>query len=399
MRQPTQRLFSVFIAALFVTTLAAQLLPSLASASGPSGGQVQSRSITMSSSYPGQTNVTYTVEFTPVTSETHPDVIIDFCNASSDPIAGDTCSGTAGTDVPNFSSAAASGWTVTPIDSNHDIKLTTTTNSFTGGGSPVAITPIVITGVTNPSNTTGFYGRILTYANGGSSGYSSPTSLGSPVDFGGIALSTASSISITSKVFETLSFCVFQSTCGTAPNLILGDATTGALSTGTGYVNANAQYTIATNASSGVNVTMTGSTLCRPGGTCATGANAYTISAIGNTPAASTPGSPQFGMCVDSNSLPSGVSVAGAYTDTTSTKCHGLTTGTYALTGGSSSTFGFNDSSSSGGTNNAAGSQVLSSTGAIASYTGTFAFLGNISVTTVAGIYTTSLNMVATGTF
>ena len=100
-------------------------------------------------------------------------------------------------------------------------------------------------------------------------------------------------------------------------------------------------------------------------------------------------------MCVDSNSLPTGVSVASTYTDSTATKCHSLTTGTYS----GSSTFGFNDSSSAGGTNNAAGSQVISSTGAIASYTGTFAFLGNISVTTVAGIYTTSLNMVATGTF
>ena len=215
------------------------------------------------------------------------------------------------------------------------------------------------------------------------------------MDYGGIALSTASNISITSKVFETLSFCVFQSSCGTAPVLTLGDPTTGALSSSTTYVNSNAQYTLATNASNGVNVTMTGTTLCRPGGTCATGANPYTIAAIGSAPQTSSAGTAQFGMCVDSSSLPSGVSVNSTYTDTSSTHCHSLTTGTYS----GSSTFGFNDSSSTGGTNNAAGSQVLYSTGAVASYTGTFAFLGNISVTTVAGIYTTSLNMVATGTF
>ena len=277
LRHSTRRLLALFLATAFASTLGAQFLPSLA---GAVGGQVQTRSITMGSSNPGATSVSYTVEFTPVTSETHPDVIVDFCNSSSTPIIGDTCSGTAGTDVPNLSGAAASGWTVTPIDSNHGLKLTTSTNSFTGGGSPAAITPIVITGITNPSNTAGFYGRILTYATGGA-GSNTSASPGSYVDYGGIALSTASNINITSKVFETLSFCVFQSTCGTAPVLTLGDATTGALSTSTAYLNSNAQYTLATNANGGINVAMTGTTLCRPGGTCATGANPYTISAIG----------------------------------------------------------------------------------------------------------------------
>lgn len=397
LRQPTQRLFTLFFVVLFTTTLAAQLLPSLA---GATGGQVTSRSITMSSSTPGATGVTYTVEFTPATSETHPDVIIDFCNSSSDPIVGDTCSGTPGTDVPSFSSPAASGWTVTTIDSGQDLKLTTTSVSFTSG---TAITPIVITGITNPSNTTGFYARILDYANSGSSSYSSPTSPGSYVDYGGIALSTASNISITSKVFETLTFCVYQSSCGTAPTLVLGNSTNGALSTTTQYVNSNAQFNIATNAGSGVNVVMTGTTLCR-----STGSNCqppgsggsydnYTINALGSTAITTTAGDSQFGMCVDSNSLPSNVTVASTYLDSSSVKCHGLTTGPYSPS--TASDFGFNDSLSSGGTNNAAGSQVLSSTGAISGYTGTLTFVGNIASTTVAGIYTTSLNLVATGTF
>ena len=42
-------------------------------------GQVQSRSITLSSSTPSATGVTYTVTITPQTSETHPDMVIDFC--------------------------------------------------------------------------------------------------------------------------------------------------------------------------------------------------------------------------------------------------------------------------------------------------------------------------------
>ena len=221
-----------------------------------------------------------------------------------------------------------------------------------------------------------------------------PTVTGTP-DFGGIALSTAANITITATVYETLSFCVFQTACGTAPNLTLGNSTTGALSTSTAYVNSNAQYTIATNAGGGASVMMTGTTLCRPGGTCATGVNAFTIHAIGNTALASSVGTEQFGMCADTTGATGTLAATAPYKDTSVNNCHtGIATGTYA----GSALFGFNDSAVNG-TNSAAGDQVLASTGVIASYTGTFAFLGNIASTTAAGIYSTSLNMVATGTF
>lgn len=385
MRQPTRRLLVGFFSTLFLITLGAQLLPAVTSAS-----QVTNRSIALSTSAPGATNVTYTVTFTAPadTPTTHPDVILDFCGATSTPLVGDTCTATAGTDVPDFSGAAATGWTVSTIGSNRGIKLTTSSVSFVAN-STVTIT---VTGVTNPSNTASFYGRILTYANGGA-GTNTSVSPGSYVDYGGIALSTASNISITSKVFETLTFCVYTGSCGTAPSLTLGDATTGALSTSNAYINSNTQYQLATNAANGINVTMTGTTLCRPGGTCTTGANAFTISAVGSTPSTLTTGTEQFGMCADKNSS-TAISVATTYNDSANS-CHGLTTGTYTGT----SVFGFNDSSSSGGTNNAAGSQVISSIGAVPSVTGSFAFLGDIAITTEAGVYQTSLNMVATGTF
>ncbi|MGH7240639.1 MAG: hypothetical protein ACREHG_11385, partial [Candidatus Saccharimonadales bacterium] len=309
-----------------------------------------------------------------------------------------TCTATAGTDTPNLSSAAASGWTATAIDSNHDIKLTTTSVSFTGG---TAITPIDITGVTNPSNSCtlgSFYARILVYNNGGSSTYSSPTSIGSDQEYGGIALSTTSNISITSKVYETLSFCVFSGTCGTAPSLLLGDPTTHALSATTAYVNSDAKYTLATNASSGIVVTMTGTTLCRStGSNCDTGTSTYTISAIGATAGSSITGNEQFGMCADTTGATGTLAASSPYADSTSgNSCHtGIATGSYT----GSSDFAFNDGTGSNGTNSGGGSKVLSATGPVSSYTGDFAFLGNISSTTEAGIYTTSLNMVATGTF
>jgi len=222
------------------------------------------------------------------------------------------------------------------------------------------------------------------------------TSLGTlAVDTGGVALSTAAEISITAKVYETLAFCVFQTACGTAPNLTLGDPTTQALSVSGAYDNNSSEYTLATNAGSGVNVSMTGTTLCRSSGAnCLTGASQYTISAIGNTEHILTTGSEQFGMCVDTVGATGGLAAAVPYSDTANNCNSGLGTGTYA----GSSLFGFNDSAV-GGTNSAAGDQLMSSTGAVASYTGTFAFLGDIAASTEAGIYTTSLDLAATGTF
>lgn len=385
------RVLGVIFVFAFVAVLVGGVLPGTVSA-----GQVTTRSITMSSSAGSATGVTYTVTFTPATSITNPDILVDFC--SNDPLIGDTCTATAGTDVPNFTSASASaGWTLTTIGSNRGVKLTTTTLSTT------ASTPITITlsGVTNPSNVPNgsagvgiFYGRVLTYPHNGA-GSNTSASPGSYTDYGGVAMSTASNISITSKVFETLSYCVYQGgTCGTPPTLALGNTTTGALDSSTTYVNSNAQYSIATNAASGVNITMTGTTLCRPGGTCTTGTNAFTISAM-TTNAARSVGTEQFGACLNSNSLPSGVTIPAQYKDSTAANCNGITTGTYS----GSSTFGFNDSASTGGTNNAAGSQIFTSTGPISSYVGNFTFLGDVSTTTEAGIYTTSLNTVATGTF
>jgi hypothetical protein len=179
--------------------------------------------------------------------------------------------------------------------------------------------------------------------------------------------------------------------------LTLGDATTGALSISNAYLNNNAQYTIATNAASGVTVVLRGTTLCRSSTSsdCNTGSSSqYTITGIGGTSATSSVGSEQFGLCVDTSGASGGLAAQAPYDDTIN-NCSGLSTGTYSGT----SKFGFNDTTSSGGSNNASGTTLMQSTGAISSYTGAFAFLGNISATTEAGIYTTSLNTVATGTF
>jgi hypothetical protein len=404
LRLAARRLFPGFFAVLFVATFFAQIL-ALATTDA---GQVTTRSITMSTSATSA-QAEYTLTFTPATTEAAGSLVVDFC--SNDPLISDTCS-FAATTVPTVSSGITSSvGTAGVLGSGspiHTISVDTISGGFTAG-TPITInfdaTPSAH--LTNPTTAGSFYARVVTYGtatgatSGGSTGYvpantsgNTPSAGSGEIDYGGIALSTAANITITANVYETLSFCVFQTACGTAPVLTLGNATTGALSTSSAYVNSNAQYSIATNAGSGASVTMTGTTLCRPGGTCATGANAYTIAAIGNTATAKAVGTAQFGMCVDTNGAVGTLTAVAPYLDTVNACNSGLTTGVYT----GNSVFGFNDSASNG-TNSAGGDQIMASTGDIPSYTGTFSFLGDIAATTTSGIYTTSLNLVATGTF
>lgn len=366
--------------------LGAAVAPVLLQTATSAVTQATIRSVTMSSSKPSDTAVTYTVTFTPQTTVSNPDVILDFCDNT--PLVGDACTATAGTDVPNLTSAAAAGWTVTTIGSNRGIKLTGT-HSYIAGGAQT----ITITGVTNPSNTGvngSFYGRLLTFSTGGAGAFTSVNATGYQ-DYGGIALSITDNINITAKVFETLSFCVFQTSCGTAPSLTLGDSTTGALSTSNAYVNSNAKYTLATNAGGGVSVVMRGKTLCNSAtpANCNAGSSQYTIDPMTTTPAVLATGTEQFGMCADKNGS-AALTIGAAYVDSIN-NCQSITTGIYAGT----SKFGLDNTNLIA----AGGSTVLSSTVAVPSVTGGFAFLGDVASTTEAGVYTSSLNLVATGTF
>jgi hypothetical protein len=146
---------------------------------------------------------------------------------------------------------------------------------------------------------------------------------------------------------------------------------------------------------------MRGTTLCRSStpSNCNTGTTSiYTITGIGSSQAQSSTGNEQLGMCVDTTGATGSLTAQAPYDDGSGSAIHchtGLTTGTYS----GSSYFGFNDSTAAGGTNNSSGSSLMQATGPISSYTGTFAFLGNISATTEPGIYTTTLNTIATGLF
>jgi hypothetical protein len=70
-----------------------------------------------------------------------------------------------------------------------------------------------LTGITNPDSPGSFYARVYTYTNNdfestGGTVYTSPTVPGDYINYGGIALSTTSTITVTARVQESLSFCV-----------------------------------------------------------------------------------------------------------------------------------------------------------------------------------------------
>lgn len=429
-RQLAKRVASIIVAVVLTGAMAdIILLPGIASA-----GQVSSRSITISSSVPSATSVTYAVSFKPTSTATIGGIVVDFCSDS--PLIGSTTcaypsSFTMGS-TPSVSglagfSTSTGSWVTTnslqggASSGQTQTLLYTNTTAQTPTGTSTAIT-FNITGVTNPSTTGSFYARILTFDTSAhavsqytASGTTRASSFANMLDYGGVALSTVTNINITSKVYETLSFCVYLAggtACTTAPNLTLGDPTTGALSTSSVYADdgtgnntqSAAAYQIATNAGSGVAVTMTGTTLCRPGGTCTTGANAYTIpseytyNSNTNTAVALVAGSAAFGMCADTTGGNGGLAASAPYNDSINS-CHNLSAATTNNVYTGTSKFGFDDSTGADGTNSAAGSTLLTSTGAISTYTGQIDFAAAISATTVAGIYTTALNLVATGTF
>src|SRR5687767_2771684 len=93
------RPFYLLIVVVMSFLLSGQVLPQSVNAA-----QILSRKIVMSSSAPSAASTTYTVTFTPQATMTNPDVIIDFC--ANTPIIADSCTATAGTNVPNMTSAA-----------------------------------------------------------------------------------------------------------------------------------------------------------------------------------------------------------------------------------------------------------------------------------------------------
>lgn len=233
--------------------------------------------------------------------------------------------------------------------------------------------------ITNPTtdNAT-FYARIVVFGT---------TSYGTVVDNGSVANSTAQQIDITAKVQETLNFSVGApdgtidpfpapgTTCAPFTDdgaLVLGD-TNGVLSFTQAY-DAHSYFRISTNANGGATVYYSGPTLANTTGP-------GSIAAIGSSAAASTPGTAQFGLGLDSGDTnQSMTNIAGDAP---------YAAGNGTITAAGSAQFAFDTASVT------TPFAVAHSTGPIVCDTASVRYLGNISTTTVPGIYTTKLTYIA----
>ncbi|MFO0882388.1 MAG: hypothetical protein U0491_02975 [Candidatus Saccharimonadales bacterium] len=424
MIQPKLHSFRAFTILSIVALLVAALVPALF-ASRAKAASVTSRKITMSTSKWSATSVTYAVSFNVSSSWSGnlDGIAIDFCDNT--PIIGDTtCTAPGGFSVGagTFSSFQVNGsavggtYTAGQLNTNRTFTLSYTSGAHAAPTAGQSVT-FNVTGVTNPNtgNHT-FYARIYTYnAAAGATGYTvaNPSNGAAVIDSGGIALSTANDLIITAKVQERLQFCVTTaaqcSTAGTEKDttttnrtvsINLGD-TNGVLDTASNYVNSNVKLYIQTNAQGNAVVVVKGDTLCNPMptfGTTCSGSGGTSIAAIGASQASYATGTEQFGFCATTSA---GVTVAAPYGDgvanqDTTTQCSAApnNSGTGTTNTSTTTKYGFDATN----TNGATGSTVLTKTpGAVTSHT--LAFMGSIANTTKAGIYGTTLQFIATGTY
>ena len=373
-------------------------------------GQVTTRSLKISSSANGSIGVgnpgdggngqkaKYTFSFTTATSNEIRSVLFEACTT---PIPGTTCTSPTGMTMANLAGATltttgtnfTTGFSVdnttvltgspynctgTSPGRTNCLAITRASTTSVASGTAVSVTFTVDAThyITNPTtdNST-FFIRMTTYDD---------TAYATTIDQGTVANSTAQQIDITAKVQETLNFSVGStitapgSSCtayGDSGALNLGDAN-GVLSFAQAY-DAHSYFRVSTNAANGTIVYFSGDTL-------KSGTNS--ITGLSNASTASTSGTQQFGLAIDSSDA--SYSFASLAADTP------YDGGAGTLTNGTGTArFAFDTASVS------TPRQIAHATGTILCDTGAVRYLGNISTTTPPGIYTTTITYLATPTY
>lgn len=399
------------------------------------------RQIKMSSSVGSATGVTYEVEFKLASTHTNLEgIVVSFCENS--PIIEDTvCDRPAGFSLAagNVTAPAVagdidvSGWTdvyedhASAAGAANTLTLSDTTGLAGAIGDTVRFN---ITGVVNPTAiNASFFARIYTYTDSTfADGYTlaNPNVVGASMDAGGIALSTAEQITVTAKVQERITFCVYTyPTVESAPNagdwtesapdpvadnncggkmgssVILGDEN-GVLASDRSFVDKTSYFSITTNAASDAVVRLKGDTLSN---------GSATIPAIGDTPTGSQIGQEQFGFCLHpyssgnttlaiadgTDAAPDNVDYTGtdALVDCSDTvQSARLATAPAAGADDNGALFAFDTANTT-----TTFGQVIARKQAGPYTTARIAFIGNISDITQPGIYRTTLTFIATGTY
>ena len=389
-----------------LTLLVIGLLIPILSRNAFAAGLLVNRTIEMSSSAANASSVTYTIAFKTATAGAIEGIVIEFCD--NNPLINTACTYTGGQSINTSSTALSSiagpsdtttgDWSVTNASG---LIILYDASSSTSVGAGVQVT-IIMTGFQNPNYSScaggtvpncSFYARLLTYTT--TWPHTNPyaaTTIGTPTDEGGIALSTNQAITVTSKVQEQLTFCVYTgANCAAGGgSVILGD-TQGVLYTSGPFVDKSTTYTISTNAINGLTVRMLGNTLT-------SGSN--TINAIGGTAASSASGTSQFGLCsYVSASTAMTLTITSPYNNaacnTTTQSAGPGQTGTPGGNGTAQFAFDTTQTTTTYGASLASASAGSSA----GSATGVIAMIGNTSVTQQAGLYSTTLTFVCTATY
>ena len=343
--------------------------------------QVQDRYIQLSNSATNATGVEYTIQFKVPSTTNIKGIVVDICQNS--PLIGVACTAPAAFDwgTPTITTAtigatSIAGWTI----ANPTPGLLTFSDAT--GVTPAAndLVTIVASGVANPSQLGTFYGRMITLNTvAGVAAYDDEAGDTTPayIDIGGAAMSTTDNLVVTARVQETLQFCVYSDgpqaglTCGTASAVNVPDATTPLNSSG--VETAEGYFKLASNALNGVTVRLWSNNAS--GGVLKSGI--YTIDAFAGavcTADSATATVEQFGMrfsTLGANLTPTAPYNCGAGNHGWDPAAVGATYGDIIAT--------TNDP-------NDAEESVME-------------FAAKSALTTEAGVYSTALNYIATGSY
>lgn len=210
-------------------------------------------------------------------------ILIEFC--ANDPLPGTSCTPPTGFDASSTLLASQSGETGFTIHTNSDDNRIILTRF------PVLVSnanvQYVFNNIVSPSTVGTFYVRLQTF--------SSDDASGSAIQEGGIALSVDNQFNVNTEVPPFLRFCagviITSYDCSSATSFLidLGEFSTSSTKSG------QSEMVAVTNASSGLSITLSGTTLT-------SGTNVITGLAA-QTP--SVAGSSQFGINLRANGLPS----------------------------------------------------------------------------------------------
>jgi len=360
----------------------------------------------------------HTVTFTLTTNSSNDgSILIMYCD---DPIPQATCNTPTGMTAANVAAVTVTGGLVTTHPYAIDLGTTNATiNTAIGtlgvcnGASTTRTNCVALKRSTADTEGAGPTTATIAYGGGSSDYITNPTvdnysffariyvftdtawTKANLLDNGSVAASTAQQIDITAKVKEVLNFSVADVTGLVAPGLTctpltagtngavaLGDVN-GVLSFTTAY-DVHSYFRISTNANGGTTVYYSGDTLKN-------GANS--ITATGTTAVISHYGTKQFGIGIDSGDTQGGNGYS--FTDLTSAAQYANGAGTINAAPFTSNTalFAFDTASTT------APVIIASAAGPVTCDTGSVRYLGNISVNTPAGIYTTTITYIALGVY